>query len=363
MTITIVCLVIVIGGAFAWHLVVKGILGHIFAHTPIAIAYISTEPAKTENIQTELSAVGSLSAVHKVNVTAEVPGKVSQIYFKSGQNVTAGQLLVQLDDSSDRQDLANYSAQYNNAAQHYHRLRQASVAEGISKDALDAAKAQVEQAQAMVGKVNVTISQKAIKAPFAGKIGLRQVNIGQYLSPGASIGTLVAWDPLTVQFALPEQEMSGVHPGQKVLVQVDSYSNKSFEGLVSAIDSSVNQATRMVEVQATVPNKKRLLYPGSYATVEVLMPKQNNVTTVPDTAIVPSLYGDVVYVLKPGGIDKKDKQPYQIAVQEFVKIGSSRGGRTIIKSGLKAGDNVVVAGQLKLQNNSRVRVNNSVKLK
>ena len=362
MTIAIISLIVVIGIGLGWPFILRVfIFGKIFAHTPQAIAYVSTVKASRQDFKNHLSAVGTLTALHMVSVASQVSGKVLAIYFHSGQDVKKGQAILQLDDATDKQALANLSAQYAYAVKYYDRMRRASIAGGVSKDAIDQQKSKVSSLNAQVNQAQVTIAQKRILAPFSGKIGLRQVDVGQYLSPGSEIAKLVAWDPLLVQFSLPEQDINSISVGQSVRVSADAYPQQVFHGKITAIDSAVDSQTHTISLRATVPNKQRKIYPGSYATVDVMLPKVDNVVTVPKTAVVPSLYGDMVYVLTKGGINKRDNKPYQIAKQKFVKLGDTIGNKIIIVSGVSSGETVVSVGQLKLQNNSRVRVNNTIK--
>ena len=323
---------------------------------------ISTSTAMTQSWQPTLTAVGSLTAINGVNVSSEVSGMVIAIRFKSGKLVTKGQSLVQLDDSSDIQDLKNNQAELDLAKVDFERKAVLWKSAAVSKSVYDQALATLRQARAQVNKSLVTIGKKNIRAPFSGKIGIRQVNIGQYIQPGDTLVSLQSLDPLYVDFSLPEQYLQELYLQQKISVKIDAYPSEKFYGKITAINALVTVATRSINVQGTLPNPNYRLYPGSFANVNVYLPKQKAVVIVPQTAVTYSLYGNTVYVVEQKGTDKENK-PVLRAYERYVTVGPMKNNVVVIKKGIKTGETVVTSGQNKLQNDTRVVVNNSVKLK
>lgn len=355
MIIMLIGVAIVFGGVFGFDYVRSYFMGKFFANFQPPPAVINATKATEETWQPSLLAVGSLVAVKGVEVTTQVPGQVTDIYFHSGDHVEKGQPLLQLDARTDIQDLKNYQAQLTLAQLNYNRSAELYQKKAVSKSDLDTNQAQLEEAKALVQKTEVLIDEKKIEAPFAGKIGIRQVNIGQYLTAGTDIVSLQALNPLYVQFYLPEQELSKAKVGQDVTVTVDAFPGEKFAGTVTAIDSKVDTGTRNILIQATIPNDQKQLLPGMFVTVNVLLPVQKNVVTVPQTAISYSLYGDSVYVIKQDGTDK-DGKPILKAYREYIKIGERRDNEVAIESGIKAGQEIVTSGQLKLQDGMRVQI-------
>jgi membrane fusion protein, multidrug efflux system len=363
MAVAITLLVLVIGGVLGYHLFLKLLFSKIFAKTPEAISYVSSTKSVNTDYRPRMTAVGNLSAYNSVDVAPRVSGVVSKIYFNSGQFVKQGDRLLQMSASSDKQNLINLRAQYKYSAGFYKKMRRVLSSGGVSKDQLALQKSKVDSLRAQVNQAELSVEYKSVLAPFSGKMGMRKVNLGQYLSPGTTIAKLVALDPILFDFSLPEQDVAKIKLSQRVSITMDDYPGKLFAGKITAIDSEVDSSTHTVDIRASVDNKSSLLYPGGYASVLILSPNTRKVVTVPATAVVPSLYGDVVYTVEKGGVSKRDKKPYQIAIQNFVKVGQSDGDRLIIVSGLKAGVDVVDAGQLKLQNKSKIRINNTINSK
>lgn len=331
------------------------------AHFQEPPVYVSTVKAELKTWHPFLSAVGSLKASSGVDVNSEVSGQILSIDFQSGDHVKQGDLLVQLNDAVDQQTLLRDEAKLRFDKIDYERKELLLKENAAAPSAVDAAKAAFLQSQAAVASDNVMIAQKKIRAPFSGKIGIRQVNVGQYITSGTSIVTLQALHPLYVDFSLPEQNVPFLKKNQPITVQVDAYPNQIFNGAISAINSAVDVNTRSIAVRATIPNEKEVLYPGLFANVNVILPDEQNVLTVPQSAITYSLYGDSVYVVEQKGKDKTGK-PTSIAVQKYVKVGERRADIAAITQGLQAGEEVVTSGQLKLHPDSHVVVNNSVQL-
>lgn len=362
MLIAIIALVIIFGGILAFNIVRKVIINRIIATYVPPPATIASAVAIKENWQPVLTSVGTLTAVNSVNVSSQVPGMVIAIRFKSGDQVQQGQPLVQLDDSTDIQDLKNNQSQLTLNEINFKRQAILYKKAAVSKSDYDQALAQFNQSQALVNRALVLINQKNVRAPFAGKIGIRQVNLGQYVNAGDALVSLQSEDPLYVDFSLPEQALSYLVVGLKVSVTIDAYPGEKFEGVITAINSLITQDTRNINVRAAIPNANHRLYPGGFANVTVYLPEQQSVITIPQTAVTYSLYGNTVYVITEEGKDKKN-QPILIARQHVVTLGDMKDNKVVVLTGVSAGDVVVSAGQNKLQNGMRVVVDNSVVLK
>lgn len=324
--------------------------------------YVSATKATLTTWNPELTAVGSLKASNGVDVNAEVSGQILSIDFQSGDHVKQGDLLVQLNDAVDQQTLQRDEAKLRFDQVDYERKELLLKENAVARSAVDAAKAAFLQSQAAVASDKVMIEQKKIRAPFSGKIGIRQVNVGQYITTGTAIVTLQALHPLFVDFSLPEQDLPNLYNGQAITVKVDAYPNQIFTGKITAINSAIDVNTRSIAVRATIPNEKEMLYPGLFADVSVMLPQQHNLIIVPQSAVTYSLYGDSIYVIESKTNNTKEK-PVLIAVQKYVKVGERRGNDVAISEGIKVGDEVVTSGQIKLHPHSVVVVNNAVQLK
>lgn len=322
---------------------------------------ISTTKAVVTAWTPYISAIGSLVAVNNVQVTAQVSGLVTQILFNSGQMVKQGQPLVQLDDRVDQAELINLRAAFVLAQIGFERQRKLLKGNNTAQSAYDAAITTFKQAEANVERVAVILDQKKIRAPFDGKIGIRQVNLGQYVAAGTPLVSLQSLNPIYVQFSLPEQYLRNLYVGQTVALVVAAWPNQVFIGNINAVNSEVNADTRNILVEATVPNAKYLLYPGMFADIHVILSQQQNLVTLPQTAISYSMYGDSVYVVTVDGKDK-DGKPIFKAHLKYVTLGDRRGNEIAVLTGVAPGDIVVTSGQLKLNDGTRVVINNSVNI-
>lgn len=398
--IVIIILIIIFGGVFAWDYVRNQLFKSYLAAASNPPLTISTVTAKAVTWHNQLTANGSIEAVNGVEVTTQQAGMIISIDFNSGQMVKKGQLLVQLDDSVQRAQLANYQAAYHNDVISYERAKALYDKKFESPQGLDSSYTTMKQAQAQVLQYQTIIKQMHITAPFTGKIGINEINLGQYLNPGDSIASLQQMDPLHINFSLPQQDLSLLNIGLPVSITVDGLANKTFKGIITAINSNVSDDTRMIMVQATVPNPELTLYPGYYCDVTVQLKKQQHFVTVPQTAVTYDLNGDIVYVVTPNKDANEDQEPSTpqaknfiaqkaqqkaaekvaaqqaangkadtaqqqtlYAYQRYVKTGPRRGNQIAITEGLQAGDIVVSSGQIKLQNGSRVLINNNDALK
>ena len=353
MTIMVIALVIVFGAIFGWGMVKNYYTRKFLANYKPPPATVSAAKVVETAWNPTLKAVGTLTAVYGVNVSSQTTGMINKILFNSGQLVKKGQVLIQLDDAVDQRDLQNFEAQLQVAKLKYDRYLKLKGTQALSQEAIDEAQSAYMQAKAQVAKAQALINQKTIRAPFDGKIGIRQVNLGQYIQPGANVASLQSLDPLLVQFSLPEQDLNVVKVGQPIQVKVDSSPGKVYPGVVSAINSEVDQQTRSILIQARVPNPRYALYPGSFANLSVVLPQQQHVLIVPQTAVNYSLYGDSVYVIEASKTNPHVKQ-------QLVKTGDKINNNIVILEGLRAGDLIVTSGQMKLHNGARVVISNDV---
>ena len=314
--------------------------------------------AHREQWPATLSVIGTMEAVHGVTVSADLPGQVERIDFESGKSVQVGDVLVELDTRQERAQLASLEAQRDLARVSFDRAQQL-VDEGvISRVEYDQATSQRKASEANVAEIKATIERKTIRAPFSGILGIRQVNLGQYLSAGQAIVSLQALNPIYVNFGVPQQTLSQVAVGHAVHVAKEDLPNAAFSGRVTAVDSVVNEATRNIQIQATLSNPEGKLRPGMFVQVEVPLGAARSVIALPASAINYAPYGDSVFVIT----DLKDLggKTYRGVQQQFVKVEGSHGDQVAIVSGVNPGDEVVTSGVFKLRNGAAVQVNNKV---
>ena len=317
---------------------------------------ISSVAVHEENWQDTLDAVGSISAVQGVDVTTEVAGTVQEIAFESGATVAAGDLLVRLDTSSEEAQLRAADAQTELAKLTAERSRKLRADNTVAQSELDSAEAAFKQDLANADAIRATIEKKTIRAPFAGRLGIRQVNLGQYLDTGKPIVSLQSLNPVYADFSLPQQDLSGLKTGMQVRVSTDTYPGRDFEGTISALNPDVDSVTRNVRVQATLDNADSALHPGMFARVQVLLPSMEKVLVVPATAVLSAPYGDSVYVVEPqtnsgGGL---------VVRQQFIRTAQTRGDFVSVETGVKPGERVVSSGVFKLRNGMPVVENNEI---
>lgn len=354
----IAAILVVVGAIAFWkYYTIRTTIAKMTTQKPQPTA-VSSIKAPEEVWQDRRRAVGSLAAVQGVMVSNELPGTVQKITFESGGQVKQGDLLVQLDVSAEAAELRGLEAQTLLARINDERAQELRRNNTNSQGDLDAAQAQHQQTLAAADTLKATIAKKTITAPFAGRLGLRQVNLGQYLAVGTAIVTLQALDPIYVNFALPQQDVVDLTEGQKVQVRIDAYPDQTFEGAINAISPKVDDASRNLQVQATLGNANARLKPGMFGSVDVLLPRQGKVITLPQAAIVYNPYGDAVYVVEKA----KDAAGADglVARQRFVQLGETRGDQVAVLKGVKIGDEVVTSGQLKLRNGAAVEINNSI---
>ncbi|MGV1013877.1 MAG: efflux RND transporter periplasmic adaptor subunit [Methyloceanibacter sp.] len=345
-------------------------------------ATVTAEPAKTETWTDRVHSIGTLVAIEGVEVAPQLGGTVMNYFFDSGQEVKQGEKLVQLDISVEEADLVSAKATLHEAD--LDRERQASLVKkgAVSQAVLDTSTAKRDSAAAAVARIEAIIAQKTITAPFSGKLGLRRVEKGQYVSPGQALVWLQALDPIWVDFPVAESEVAKFKIGSKVELTVDTYPGEVFNGEVEALDARLNQDTRTLVVRGTLPNPDRKLLPGMFANTAVLAGEPRELVTVPRTALTYSLYGDSVWVVKevtpeqaaqsPAPVeragaaiaaDSPDQEPKLTAERRYVRVGQTEQDRIAILEGIKAGEEVVTSGQLKLQPGAAIRINNADALK
>ena len=318
---------------------------------------VATAGVQAEQWQETLPAVGSVTPAQGVTVAPEIGGTVSEIAFESGAAVSKGDLLVRLDTSSEAAQLRAAEAQVQLARLNLERTRKLRAENTLSPAELDAAEATLQQALGNADTIRATIEKKSIRAPFAGRLGIRQINLGEQLAPGKSIVTLQSASPLFVDFSLPQQELSRLQTGLKVRAASDAYPDQAFLGELAVISPELDSVTRNVRVRARFENADGLLRAGMFVRVKVELPGEHTVLVIPSTAVLSAPYGDSVFVLEPQ-IAKGETN--WIARQTFIRTGRARGDFTSVESGLKAGDRVVKAGIFKLRNGMAVKENNVV---
>jgi len=319
-----------------------------------SLANVTVAEAKSEVVPNLLTAVGDLAAVHQVNVTSDVSGRITDILFTAGASVKSGAPLVQLFDAPDQGDLANFKAQAVVAQLSLDRAKQLAARQFGPQATVDQAQATFDQANAGIAKTEAIISQKLVRAPFDGVLGVRHVEVGQFLTAGTQIVTLTDLSTLYANFTVTEKDSGQLKVGQAVRVAVDAYPGRTFDGKITAIEPQISTDTRNIHVQATLANPDHILKPGMFATTTVVLPDKPAVVTVPETAVDYTLYGDSVYLLTEKKAD--DGKTSLTAVRTFVRTGNRIDGRAEIVSGLKPGDRVVAVGQLKLQSGAAVSV-------
>lgn len=322
-------------------------------------ATVTTAIVTQDFWQPTLNAVGSVVAVQGVTVSAEVAGMVKHITFESGATVRAGQLLVELDDAVEQAQLRSAIASAELAQLNLKRVHDLRPRNMVSQSDVDSAEAQAKQADAQVDNIRAVIAKKSIRAPFAGRLGIRQINLGQFLDSGAAIVALQTVDPIYVDFALPQQNFSQLRAGMAIRVTSDAAPDQTFAGKLSVISPEVDALTRTVRLRAALTNPDGRLQPGMYANVAAVLPTQEQVLMIPATAVLYAPYGDSVFVVEDK-TDEKTGVSSPTLVQKFVQLGSSRGDFIVVNSGLTAGETVVSTGVFKLRNGMKAVVNNQL---
>lgn len=329
-----------------------------FTPPPVTVA---ARPAVKETWNKELPAIGTLQAVQAVTIAPEVEGRITNIHFQEGQFVKAGAPIIQLNDASEQADLKRYEAQLAYAKSTVDRSKKLIKRSFESQADLDQKAATEAQQEAQVMQAQAVIDKKNVRAPFDGILGIRQVNLGQYLQQGTTVVTLTNAKKLFINFTRPERDRAIIAVGQKVVIKVDAFPDKEFEAVITTIEPQINAETRNIRIQATMDNNDLLLAPGMFADLRVILPSKTDVIVVPETAIDFSLYGNAVYIVTENGKNKKGT-PQTVVKRHYVTLGDRKNGKIAILEGIKAGDLVVMSGQLKINDGSPVVVDPTAEL-
>ncbi len=353
---------IVLALLFAYLVVLPYLIMNVFMSKSdfIQVQTVATTHARKMMWQSQVRAVGTLHAVEGADLSSELAGIVTRIAFKPGDDVKQGQLLIQLRDDSDRAQLAALRATAEQNAQTYARNVALLKTNAISKQQYDIANANMKSSRAQAEAQAALVEKKAIRAPFAGRVGIRMVDVGQYVNAGTALVTLQQLDPIYVDFSVPQQQAGLLRPGDLVTLTSDGARDRTFTGHVVATDPKVDPVTRNLRVRAEISNPNKILIPGMFATVVISIGGERPQLTLPQTAISYNPYGDVVYVVTKGK-DEKGKDVL-VANQRFVVLGETRGDQIAVLEGITPQDEVVSSGQLKLKNGAIVNVNNAVRL-
>ncbi len=383
MVVMLVVLGVVLGGYFGFQQFKAKMIHQFLAGMANPPQTVSTVTASTQTWQPQVEAVGSLRAVNGASLSLEVGGVVDQIGFESGQDVQAGQVLLRLRADDDTAKLAALEASASLAQVNYDRDMRQLHAQAVSQSVVDTDNFNLKNARAQAEEQRAELAKKTLRAPFAGHLGIRAVDLGQYLNPGTAVVTLEALDPLFVDFSVPQQALDRVVVGQTVTAKVDTFPGQSFRGKIIAVSPSVDTDSRNVQMRASLPNPDHRLLPGMFATIDIAAGTPEQRITLPQTAITYNPYGSTVYLVEHAGdagvaqtaggaaqtggtaqaggaTQAGGAAPKLVARQVFVTTGETRGDQVAVLTGVKQGDVVVSAGQVKLRNGSTVLINNTV---
>jgi membrane fusion protein (multidrug efflux system) len=362
MLIMLVLVAVVLGGIFGFKDFVNGKIKEFMtgpAGPGRQAATVATTKATTTDWQSQMDAVGSLRAVNGADLSLEVAGVVETLDFQSGDDVEAGKVLLKLRDFDDVAKLKSLEAQADLAKITYDRDVKQLNAKAVAQAVVDNDEANLRNIRAQVEQQRALVEKKTLKAPFAGHLGIRQIDLGQFLAAGTAIVTLQALTPIYIDFLVPQKALAQIRVGQPLKVKVDTFADQQFTAKISSINSKVDPTTRNIQIRATVDNNDRKLLPGMFATVSIDSGAPQKLVTVPQTAITYNPYGNLVYIVDNKG-NGPDGKPQLVARQTFVTTGATRGDQVSVLKGIKEGDEVVIAGQMKLRNGIGVVVNNSV---
>jgi membrane fusion protein (multidrug efflux system) len=353
LTVMLLLVGLLAAGLIAFQRFKAGILKQVVATIRSEVPTVATAKASMQEWQPRQTAVGSARASSGADLAAEVAGVVDQINFESGQSVKAGTILLRLRPNDDDAKLAQLQASAELANVTLQRDQKQLAAHGVAQATVDSDAANLKVARAQVAAQQAVMAEKVVRAPFAGKLGVRQIDLGQFVAAGTTIVTLQQLDPMFVDFYLPQQALGQIAVGQKVEVTADAYPNRTFTGSVTSLNSKVDATSRMLQVRASIANADGALLPGMFLSVSVASGAPRSLVTIPLAAVAFNPYGSLVYVLQQDG-DKKTVK------QQFVTTGASRGDQVSILKGVGASDVVVTAGQLKLHNGSPVKIDDAV---
>jgi membrane fusion protein (multidrug efflux system) len=356
LVIVLALMIVLVGGVVGWNMVKAHFIGLAMAQNASIPQTVSTASAEYSEWQPQIEAVGSLRAIHGVEVTTEVAGLVRTVAFESGSDARPGQVLLQLNADPDQAQLRALMAEANLAALTYHRDLIQYQAQAIGRAQLDTDIANLKSAREQESAQAALVAKKTIRAPFRGRLGITTINPGQYLNPGDPIVTLESVDPVYVDFRLPEDNLARVSVGQTVHVTADAFPGKSFEGKITSIDPLVDSSTRNFQAEATIANPEHKLLPGMFVRTMVDAGATQRYLTLPQTAVTYNPYGETVYLVR----NPASPSAHPTAQLVFVTLGATRGDQVAVVKGLAAGDLVVSSGQMKIKNGSQLVVNNSV---
>jgi membrane fusion protein (multidrug efflux system) len=360
MIIMLIAVGVVFGGVFGFQIFKNAMIKKFMSAMPQPPQTVSTVTAAVQEWQPQIEAVGSLRAVNGADLAFEVSGIVKELHFKSGDDVAAGDILLTLRADDDIAKLEALKATAALSEIVHQRDQEQFKIKAVSQATLDADGANLKNAKAQVAEQQAVVDKKTLRAPFAGHLGVRVVDIGQYISAGTTVVTLQALDPIYADFFLPQQALNQIRLEQAVTIKIDTYPNGDFTGTITAINPKVDPATRNVQVRATLKNPDRLLLPGMYASVNVAAGGKQRYITLPQTAVTYNPYGETVYVVDDKGQDPQG-HPQLIARQIFVTAGLKRGDQVAILSGVEEGQTIVTAGQMKLRNGSTLVIDNAIR--
>jgi membrane fusion protein (multidrug efflux system) len=359
MVIMLAAVALVFGGVFGFQAFKAAMIKKFMSQMAQPPQTVTAGKATFSAWQPKIAAVGTLRAVKGADLSLEVSGVVAEIAFNSGDDVDAGAMLLKLRDDDDVAKLQSLQATAELNEITYERDQKQFKLQAVSQATLDTDAANLKNAKAQVAQQKAIVDKKYLRAPFAGHLGIRAVDLGQYLGAGAVIVTLQALDPIFLDFFVPQQAVDQVKIGQTVAVKVDAYKDRIFSGEIAAVNPKVDASSRNVQIRATLKNAEHRLLPGMYATVEIPTGAPENLITLPQTAITFSPYGDTVYIVDDKGAGADGKREL-VARQSFVTTGSTRGDQVAVLKGVSAGDLIVTSGQLKLHNGSAVVIDNTV---
>jgi membrane fusion protein, multidrug efflux system len=359
MVIMLVAVAIVLGGVFGFQMFKAAMIKKYMAAMSSPPQTISATKASYGEWQPKIEAVGSLRAVKGADLSLEVAGVVDSISFNSGDDVKEGALLLKLRSDDDVAKLESLQATAELSEITLQRDQKQFKIQAVSQATIDSDTANLKNAKAQVAQQQAILDKKTLRAPFAGHLGIRAVDLGQFLGAGTTIVTLQALDPIFLDFFVPQQAVAQVKMGQTVTVKIDAFPDQTFQGEISAVNPKVDPSSRNVQIRATLKNPDHKLLPGMYATVDIPTGAPHNYITLPQTAITYSPYGDTVYIVDDKGTDGDGKQKL-LARQTFVTTGTTRGDQVAIVKGVSEGDMIVTTGQMKLHNGSVVMIDNSI---
>ena len=352
-------------GIYYWsHIGLPAVIADAVMNSPRPVETVSAEEARTDSWQPQISGIGTLTAFEGIDITPQVGGVVKEINFQSGQSVKKGTLLIKLDIATEEADMRSLTAQLINAETDLAR-KEALAKKGISpRSELDGLRTTRDTLQASIDRLRAVVAQKFIYAPWDGRVGLKDIALGSFLAPGQKIVWLQKIDPIYADFNVTEADYGRISEGQRIIASFNAYPGMSFEGRIVTTDARMSDTSRSIKVRAEIANADGKLVPGMYADVLVDSGVPVSVVTVPQTAVTFSLYGDNVFVVVPAKKSDPKAKDEDLAIERrFVKAGTIRGGRVAIESGLAPGDKVVTAGHNKIDQGSKVVIDNSVALK